>query len=131
MKSLKKRGKQLQGEGKTVVFIGNGSKLIGIIAIADTVKEDSRAAIDDLRAMKIDVAMLTGDNRAVAESIAKGLGIEHIIAEVFPDEKAAKVKELQSKGEIVAFVGDGINDAPCIGNSGSFYCYGNRLRHCN
>ncbi|MBU0469079.1 MAG: heavy metal translocating P-type ATPase [Candidatus Omnitrophica bacterium] len=111
---LEKRGKQLQGEGKTVVFIGNGSKLIGIIAIADTVKEDSRAAIDDLRAMKIDVAMLTGDNRAVAESIAKGLGIEHIIAEVFPDEKAAKVKELQSKGEIVAFVGDGINDAPAL-----------------
>ena len=114
---LKKKAEQFQLEGNTVVFVGENGQLVCIIAIADTIKEDSAKAVSALKSKNIDVVMLTGDNNVVAASIASKLGIDHVIAEVFPNDKASKVMELQNKGEVVAFVGDGINDAPALVSS--------------
>lgn len=105
---------QLQHEGKTVIYVGIQRKLAGIIAIADIVRETSKASISTLRSMNINVALLTGDNKATAEAIAAEVGISTVIANVLPKEKSEYIKQLQSKGEIVAMVGDGINDAPAL-----------------
>lgn len=111
----------LEGAGRTVVYAAIDGKLAGIIAIADAPRESSKAAAAQLRAMGIEVAMLTGDNRATAERIARELGIETVFAEVLPGQKADKVKELQrgaganaASSVKVAMVGDGINDAPAL-----------------
>jgi Cu+-exporting ATPase len=88
--------------------------LAGLIAIADAPRDTSKATVSNLRALGIQVAMLTGDNRATAERIAKELGIDTVFAEVLPGQKADKVKELQSHGKLVAMVGDGVNDAPAL-----------------
>ncbi len=104
----------LEGAGRTVIYAATDGKLAGLIAIADAPRETSKATVAKLRGMGIQVAMLTGDNRATAERIAKELGIETVFAEVLPGQKAHKVKELQTQGTRVAMVGDGINDAPAL-----------------
>ena len=103
-----------QKAGKTAVFVAAKGELLGIVAIADVLKETSKEAIRLLHEMGIEVAMLTGDNIMVAEAIAKEAGIERVVAEVLPQDKAEAVKELQAEGKRVAFVGDGINDAPAL-----------------
>ncbi|MBS3096226.1 heavy metal translocating P-type ATPase [Candidatus Woesearchaeota archaeon] len=105
---------KLENEGKTAVIVAYGKKIIGLIAIADTLKEFSREAVAELEKMGKEVWMITGDNERTAKAIAKQLGIENVMAEVLPQDKAKKVRELQEKGKIVAAVGDGINDAPML-----------------
>jgi len=105
---------QLETEGKTVILIAFDSKMAGIIAVADTLKETTRAAIKEFRNMKFNIFMITGDNIRTAKAIAKQAGIVNVLAEVLPQDKANEVKKLQEKGEVVAFVGDGINDAPAL-----------------
>ncbi|MBN8210122.1 copper-translocating P-type ATPase [Bacillus sp. NTK071] len=101
-------------EGKTAMFIAIEQKVMGIIAVADTVKETSKQAIQELRDLGIDVYMITGDNKRTAEAIGRQVNITGIFAEVLPEDKANKVKELQDQGKRVAMVGDGINDAPAL-----------------
>ncbi len=105
---------QLGIEGKTAVLIGIDNEVSGIIAIADTLKENAAEAIEGLKKMNLNVIMITGDNEKTATAIAKQVGIENVIAEVLPQDKSEEVKRLQDAGEIVAFVGDGINDAPAL-----------------
>ncbi|WP_429222875.1 heavy metal translocating P-type ATPase [Methanobacterium oryzae] len=108
---------QLENEGKTAILIAINNEFAGIVAVADTLKETTKAAIEELKKMKINVFMITGDNERTANAIAKQVGIENVLAEVLPSDKANEVKKLQDKGEIVAFVGDGINDAPALAQS--------------
>lgn len=105
---------QLATEGKTPLYFAQSNRFIGIIAVADVAKPTSRAAIDALRDMGIDVIMLTGDNRRTAEAIGRGLGVSRVIAEVLPQDKERVISELQQDGKKVAMVGDGINDAPAL-----------------
>jgi len=104
----------LEQEGKTVVLIAAGGQPSGVIAIADTLKPTTKEAIARFRAMGIGVGMITGDNMRTADAIARQAGIERVLAEVMPQDKEAEVRALQAKGEVVAFVGDGINDAPAL-----------------
>lgn len=104
----------LAGEGKTPMFIARDNKLAGIVAVADVVKESSKKAFEKLHAMGIEVAMITGDNKRTAQAIAKQVGIDRVLAEVLPQDKANEVKKLQQEGRKVAMVGDGINDAPAL-----------------
>jgi len=104
---------QLQNEAKTVVFVGLNNKIIGLIAIQDAPKETSKEAIATLKARGLRTVMLTGDNKRVAQAIADEVGIDEVIADVLPADKADHVQALQAKGK-VAFVGDGINDAPAL-----------------
>lgn len=108
---------KLENEGKTAILVAVNNQFIGIIAVADTLKETTKAAIDELKKMKIKVFMITGDNERTANAIAKQVGIDNVLAEVLPQDKAFEVKRLQDDGEIVAFVGDGINDAPALAQS--------------
>jgi len=101
-------------DGKTVVLVASGGGFTGLIAIADTVKETSAEAVRLFRLHGIHIVMVTGDNRRTAEAIAHMLGIDRVVAEVLPGQKVAEVQVLQEKGEIVAFIGDGINDAPAL-----------------
>ncbi len=104
----------LQQQGKTVVLVEIDGENAGLISLSDTVKDNAKTAIQKLHRMNIQVLMLTGDNTHAAHYIAKQLHIDRVIAEVLPSEKMGKIKELQSKGEIVAMAGDGINDAPAL-----------------
>ena len=104
----------LEAEGKTVMFLAGEKSLLGVVAVADTLKETSAQAVSELRDMGIDVYMMTGDNRRTAEAIAAQAGVSHVMAEVLPEEKAAKVKELRAQGKMIGMVGDGINDAPAL-----------------
>jgi Cu+-exporting ATPase len=104
----------LEGQGKTVVLVGIDSKAVGIIAVADTAKEFAAETIAQLKRMGKKVVMLSGDNRRSAESIARQLGIDVVLAEVLPEDKAAEIKKLQEGGGKVAMVGDGVNDAPAL-----------------
>ena len=104
----------LEEQGKTAMFLALEQELAGIIAVADTVKEHSAEAIADLAAMGIEVWMITGDNSRTAHSIARQVGVEHVLAEVLPEHKAEQVAALKQQGKIVAMVGDGINDAPAL-----------------
>ncbi|GMQ74154.1 heavy metal translocating P-type ATPase [Tetragenococcus halophilus] len=105
---------RLANEGKIPMFIAAGGQLIGIVAVADTIKENSIAAIDKLHHMGLQVAMITGDNKRTAEAIAKQVGIDRVFSEVLPEDKANEVEKLQNEGLHVAMVGDGINDAPAL-----------------
>jgi Cu+-exporting ATPase len=125
--SLEEKSKSLADDGKTPMFIALDGKAAGIIAVADTVKEDSAEAIKAMQSMGIEVVMITGDNRRTAEAIARKVGVNRVLAEVLPEDKANEIKKLQSKVEgqksgdlrpstfnVVAMVGDGINDAPAL-----------------
>ena len=114
LSSLQSFADTLADEGKTPMFMVVDKKLAGVIAVADVVKPSSAAAIQKLHRMGIEVAMITGDNRKTAEAIAKQVGIDRILAEVMPQDKASEVKKLQAEGKKVAMVGDGINDAPAL-----------------
>ncbi len=105
---------QLAEEGKTPMYIAIDGGLAVIIAVADVVKQSSRAAIESLHSMGIEVAMITGDNKKIAAAIARQVGIDRVLAEVLPQDKSNEVKKLQSEGRTVAMVGDGINDAPAL-----------------
>ncbi|HWC31076.1 MAG TPA: heavy metal translocating P-type ATPase [Dehalococcoidia bacterium] len=111
---LHSRGEALQAEAKTVVYVAIDGAAAAAIAIADTLKSTAPEAVAALRTQGIDVVLLTGDNTATARSIAQRAGIETVLAEVLPDQKAAEVRRLQSEGRKVAMVGDGINDAPAL-----------------
>lgn len=104
----------MEKEGKTSMLIAIDSQVEGIIAVADTVKESTKEAVRDLKALGIKLVMLTGDNKRTAEAIGREVGIDEVIAEVVPEQKAEKVKQLQAEGRKVAMVGDGINDAPAL-----------------
>ena len=108
---------RLQEQGRTAMILAVDGAVGGVIAVADTVKEHSKAAVSALRRMGIDVVMLTGDNERTAKAIASQLGIETVLAEVLPGQKVEKIKELQAAGEVVAMVGDGVNDAPALAQS--------------
>lgn len=114
LENLEETSNRLAGEGKTPMYIALDNKMAGIVAVADTVKENSKKAIEQLHKMGIEVAMITGDNRRTAKAIAKQVGIDRILAEVLPQDKANEVKKLQAEGKKVAMVGDGINDAPAL-----------------
>ena len=105
---------ELAGQGKTPMYVAVDGQLAGIIAVADTIKKNSRMAIEKLHRMGLEVAMITGDNTRTADAIAKQVGIDRVLSEVLPEEKANEVKKLQAEGKKVAMVGDGINDAPAL-----------------
>ena len=113
LSSLEKEIRILEMEGKTVMVVAEGRKVLGMISVADEIKEDSPKAVSILKSMGVIPYLITGDNQRTATAIAKKAGIELVLAEVLPDEKAKQVKELQRKGK-VAMVGDGINDAPAL-----------------
>jgi Cu+-exporting ATPase len=104
----------LEAEGKTVVLVAHGGRIVGIVAVADTLKEHAAEALAALRIMGIQPVMITGDNRRTAEAIARRVGIRQVLAEVLPQDKAEAVARLQGEGHVVAMVGDGINDAPAL-----------------
>jgi P-type Cu2+ transporter len=108
------RADSLSGAGRTVIYIAVDDKPAGLLAIADQIRDGAKDAIAALQGLGVEVAMLTGDNKATAARVAGELGINTVFAEVLPDQKANKVKELQAQGKKVAMVGDGINDAPAL-----------------
>ena len=112
--ALEAEATRLQGEGRTVVHVSQAARVIGLIAIADAIRPTSKAAVAKLRERKIDVVMLSGDNAATARRIAADLGIDTVLADVLPGQKAEKVKALQAAGKKVGMVGDGVNDAPAL-----------------
>lgn len=111
---LKEQAGKLQSEAKTVVYVGLGDEIVGLIAIQDTPKESSATAIAQLKARGPRTVMITGDNEQVAQAIAKEVGIDDVVAGVMPNQKSAVIESLQKNGKKVAFVGDGINDAPAL-----------------
>ncbi|GAB4533572.1 MAG: copper-exporting P-type ATPase CopA [Anaerolineales bacterium] len=111
---LESEAARLQSEAKTAMLVAVDEAVVGVIAVADTIKEGSRQAIEALHDMGLRVAMITGDNRQTAEAIAAQVSVDDVLAEVLPGDKAAEVKKLQAAGQVVAMVGDGINDAPAL-----------------
>lgn len=111
---LKELAGSLSSQGRSFMFIGIDGEPAGIIALADTLKENSREAVGSLRRMGIEVVMVTGDNKATAESVAREVGIEKVVAGVLPQDKVMEIKRLQAQGKVVGMVGDGINDAPAL-----------------
>ena len=114
MNGLEEKSVELSTQGKTPMFVATNGQVSGIIAVADTLKPESKEAVKALQGLGLDVIMLTGDNRRTAQAMAREAGIEHILAEVMPQDKASQVKALQEEGKTVAMVGDGINDAPAL-----------------
>ena len=114
---LKEKLEELEKGGKTAMIVSEDSGIIGIVGVADTLKESSKEAVDELHKMGFSVAMITGDKRKTADAIAKQVGIDRVLSEVLPEDKASEIKKLQSEGKNVAMVGDGINDAPALTQS--------------
>ncbi|PWB75902.1 MAG: copper-translocating P-type ATPase [Anaerolineales bacterium] len=114
LNGLESEVSRLQSEAKTAMLVAVDGKVVGVIAVADTLKENSTTAISDLHRMGLKVAMITGDNRKTAEAIAKQVGVDEVLAEVLPEGKSTEVKKLQSGDRVVAMVGDGVNDAPAL-----------------
>ena len=114
LSSMEKESDRLADEGKTPMYLSVDGELAGIIAVADTLKENSMKAVKELRRRGVEVIMITGDNKRTAKAIAKQVGIDHVLSEVLPEDKAEEVKKLQETGKKVAMVGDGINDAPAL-----------------
>lgn len=114
LNGLLDHAERFSAEGKTPVFVTQDGTALGVLAIADTVKDGAREAVAALKALGLEVVMITGDNKKTAEAIARQIGIEKVFAEVLPSEKADIVKKLQAQGKVVAMVGDGINDAPAL-----------------
>jgi Cu+-exporting ATPase len=105
---------RLAADARTTVYVAADGELLGLLGISDPVRATSRSAVERLRAMGLEVVMLTGDARATAESVARAVGIDHVVAEVLPDHKLDEVRRLQADGKVVAMVGDGLNDAPAL-----------------
>jgi len=112
--SIEDQISSLEGEGKTVMLLSVDGEVQGLLAVADRVKDSSRTAIETLKAMGLEVYMITGDNRRTAEAIAREVGVDQVMAEVLPESKARAVEQIREQGKIVAMVGDGINDAPAL-----------------
>jgi Cu+-exporting ATPase len=105
---------RLETAGKTVMLVGYGGDLVGIIAVADTLKPEAKEAVAALRREGVEVILLTGDNERTARAIAREVGIEQVMAEVLPADKARVIQDLRERGQVVAMVGDGVNDAPAL-----------------
>jgi len=114
LSEIAKRADELESQGKTVMFVAKNNSVIGMVCVADTLKQYSRQAVEALHRMGKSVTMITGDNKRTGEAIAKQVGIDRVLAEVLPQEKADKIKMMQGEGMKVAMVGDGINDAPAL-----------------
>ncbi len=114
LNGMKKEAGRLWARGKTVMFLGIDDQVVGAIALADTIKPKAKEALRRIHNMGIEMVMITGDNRRTAEAIARQLGIDRVLSEVLPEDKAQQVKKLQQGGSVVAMVGDGINDAPAL-----------------
>jgi len=106
--------RKFEENGKTAMLVALGGEAIGLVAVADTLKENSKEAVETLKKMGIEVVMITGDNAVTARAIAAELGIQRVLAEVLPEDKAKEIRKLQSEGKLVGMVGDGINDAPAL-----------------
>ena len=104
----------MASRGSSLIYFGSNSKFIGLIGVADQVRKESKEVVAQLKSQGIEVWMLTGDHKGTAEAIAEQIGILHVVAQVLPEEKSAKIAEIQKTGKIVAMVGDGINDAPAL-----------------
>ena len=114
IKSVESKLVEFENQGKTAMIIALDNKIAGIIAVADTLKDYSKEAVEELHKLNIEVIMITGDNKRTGEAIAKQVGIDRVLAEVLPEDKAKEIKKLQQEGKKVAMVGDGINDAPAL-----------------
>ncbi len=114
LEGVEKQIAELEMQGKTVMLLGKGKELLGLIAVADTLKDSAKEGVLALQSQGIEVIMITGDNQRTAEAIASQAGIKRVLAQVLPDQKEAEVKKIQSEGKVVAMVGDGINDAPAL-----------------
>ncbi|MEW6044841.1 MAG: heavy metal translocating P-type ATPase [Thermoproteota archaeon] len=114
---IEQKMESLESEGKTVMIVAVDQIIAGLVAVADTLKESSRSAIESLKLLRIETVMLTGDNEKTAKAVAKNVGIDKVIANVLPAEKADVIKKLQAEKKVVAMVGDGINDAPALAQS--------------
>ena len=120
---------RLEEEGKTAMLISIDNRLVGIIAVADQIKETSKEAIEELKSMGLDVYMITGDNERTAKAIAKEVGITNVLAEVLPENKADVVEQIKKEGKDVGMVGDGINDAPALAAADVGACHRNWYRY--
>jgi len=113
-RAMESEVERMQGDGRTVIHVAHDGRLVGVLAVADAVRSTSKAAVAALRARGVEVAMLTGDNRATAQRVAEELGVGTVLADVLPGEKAQEIRKLQQQGRKVGMVGDGINDAPAL-----------------
>ncbi len=112
--ACREKARELEEEAMTAMYVARDGKTLAVLGVADRIKEDSPAAIEALHGLGLETYMLTGDNRRTAEAIAEQVGIKNVLAEVLPDDKTDKIKQLQAEGKRVAMVGDGINDAPAL-----------------
>lgn len=112
--SVESTMESLEAQGRTAMIAAKDDHVMGLVAVADTLKENSKEAVEKIRSMGIEVVMITGDNRRTADAIASSIGITRVLAEVLPEDKASEIRKLQEEGRVVAMVGDGINDAPAL-----------------